>query len=57
MSPMKEKPMPIRTKKPSSDGAVTGDRKEKRAESRRATRERIRKIVERHRATFDELAK
>lgn len=57
MSPMKEKPMRIRTKKPSSDGAVTGDRKEKRAESRRATRERIRKIVERHRATFDELAK
>lgn len=49
--------MRTRTKQPSADGAVTDDRKTKLAELRRDTRRRIRKIVERHRATFDELAK
>ncbi len=49
--------MRIRTKKPSADGAVNDDRKTKKLESRRETRRRIRKILERHRATFDDLAK
>jgi hypothetical protein len=55
MSSMKEKPM----SKPAEShrGKAPGpDRDRKEAERRRETRRRIRKIVERHRETFDELA-
>jgi hypothetical protein len=37
--------------------APAGDGKKKDTEPRRETRKRIRKIVERHRETFDDLAK
>jgi hypothetical protein len=55
MSAMKEKPMAKRAESPR--GKATGrERDRKEAERRRETRRRIRKIVERHRETFDELA-
>jgi hypothetical protein len=57
MFPMKEKPMSTKRAE-SPRGEATGeDEKRKDAEPRRDTRRRIRKIVERHRETFDELAK
>lgn len=57
MSPMKKKPMSTkRAASPRSDRA-SEDGKRKEAERRPETRRRIRKIVERHRETFDELAK
>ncbi len=49
--------MRTKNKKPSPDGAVNDDRKAKKPQRRPETRRRIRKIVERHRETFDELAK
>jgi hypothetical protein len=56
MFPMKEKPMS--TKRAASPrGRSDEDGKRKEAEPRPETRRRIRKIVERHRDTFDELAK
>jgi hypothetical protein len=55
MSSMREKPMSKRAESPR--GKATGrERDRKEAERRRETRRRIRKIVERHRETFDELA-
>jgi hypothetical protein len=55
MSSMKEKPMSKRTESPR--GKAPGrDRDRKEAERRRQTRRRIRKIVERHRETFDDLS-
>jgi hypothetical protein len=57
MFPMKEKPMSTkRAESPRSD-RPSEDGKRKEAEPRPETRRRIRKIVERHRETFDELAK
>jgi hypothetical protein len=54
---MKEKPMSTkRAESPRSD-RPSEDGKRKEAEPRPETRRRIRKIVERHRETFDELAK
>jgi hypothetical protein len=57
MSPMKEKPVPTKQDKPSRGKATNADGKPKDAEPRSETRRRVRKIVERHRETFDELAK
>ncbi len=57
MSPMKEKPVPTKHAKPLRGEATNEDGKRKDAEPRSETRRRIRKIVERHRETFDELAK
>jgi hypothetical protein len=57
MSPMKEKPVPTKQDKPSRGKATNADGKPKDAEPRSETRQRVRKIVERHRETFDELAK
>jgi hypothetical protein len=56
MFPMKEKPMSTKRAAPPR-GAGDEDGKRKEAEPRPETRRRIRKIVERHRETFDELAK
>jgi len=57
MSPMKEKPVPTKHAKPLRGEATNEDGKRKDAEPRRDKRRRIRKIAERHRETFDELAK
>ena len=57
MSPMKEKPVPTKPAKPKHGEATNEDGKRKDAEPRSDTRRRVRKIVERHRETFDELAK
>lgn len=57
MSPMKEKPVPTKHAKPPRGDATNEDGKRKDAEPRSDTRRRVRKIVERHRETFDELAK
>ena len=54
---MKEKPMSSKTTKPPSRDAAEGNRNDKAPQQRRTTRERIRKIIERHRETFDQLAK
>jgi len=56
MSSMKEKAVPRRHAKPCGE-ATTEDGKRKDAEPRSETRRRFRKIVERHRETFDRLAK
>jgi len=56
MSRMKEKPMPTKYAKPPRGEATDEDGKRKDAEPRSKTRRRIRKIVERHRETLDELA-
>lgn len=56
MSPMKEKPVSKRARLPRHE-AASEDEKRKEGKPRRDTRRRIRKIVERHRETFDELAK
>jgi hypothetical protein len=57
MSPMKEKRMSTkRADSPRAD-RTSEDGKRKEAEPRPETRRRVRKIVERHRETFDELAK
>jgi hypothetical protein len=57
MSPMKEKSGPTKHAKPARGEATNEDGKRKDAEPRSETRRRVRKIVERHRETFDELAK
>jgi hypothetical protein len=57
MFPMKEKPVSTKYAKTPRREATTKDGKQKEVEPRRETRGRIRKIVERHRETFDELAK
>jgi hypothetical protein len=57
MSPLKEKSVPTKHAKTPPGEATNKDGKRKDAESRGGTRRRIRKIVERHRDTFDELAK
>ena len=57
MSPMKEKPVSTKHTKPTSGEATNEDGKRKDTEPRSDTRRRVRKIVERHRETFDELAK
>jgi hypothetical protein len=57
MFPMKEKPMSTKRAKPPRGEATSEDGKRKEAEPRPETRRRIRKIVEGHRETFDELAK
>jgi hypothetical protein len=57
MSPMKEKPVPTKPATPPRSEATNDDGRGKDAKPRRETRRRIRKIVERHRETFDELAK
>jgi hypothetical protein len=57
MFPMKEKPMSTKRAQPRRGGATSEDGKRKEAEPRPETRRRVRKIVERHRETFDELAK
>jgi hypothetical protein len=56
MFPMKEKPVPTKQAKPPRGEASNDDGKRKDAEPRRETRRRVRKIVERHRETFDKLA-
>jgi hypothetical protein len=53
---MKEKPVPRRHAKPRGE-ATTDDGKRKDGEPRSEMRRRFRKIVERHRETFDRLAK
>jgi hypothetical protein len=57
MSPMKEKPVSTKHAKPPRGDAPNKDGKRKDAEPRSDARQRLRKIVERHRETFDELAK
>lgn len=57
MSPMNEKPVSAKHANTPRSEAKGPDGKRKDAERRRDTRKRIRKIVERHRETFDELAK
>jgi hypothetical protein len=57
MSPMKEKPVHTKHLKSTPGKATTGDGKRKAAERRSETRQRVRKTLERHRETFDELAK
>jgi len=57
MAPMKEKPVPTSHAKPPRGEATTENEERKDAEPGSETRGRIRKIVERHRETFDELAK
>jgi hypothetical protein len=57
MSSMKEKPVSTKHAKTPRREAKAPDGQRKDAEPRRDTRKRIRKIVERHRETFDELAK
>ena len=57
MSPMNEEPVSTARAKTPRREANAPNGKRKGAEPRRETRKRIRKIVERHRATFDELAK
>jgi hypothetical protein len=57
MSLMKEKPVSTKYTKTPRREATAGDGKKKDTEPRRETRKRIRKIVERHRETFDDLAK
>ena len=57
MSPMKEKPVRTKHAKPPRGDATDKDGKREDAEPRSDTRRRVRKIVERHRETFDELAK
>jgi hypothetical protein len=57
MMSMKEQPTSTKRAQPPRGGATSEDGKRKEAEPRRETRRRIRKIVERHRKTFDELAK
>lgn len=55
MPPAKEKPVSKQTQR--SPGARAEVRDQPKQDSRGKTRKRIRKIVERHRETFDELAK
>lgn len=55
MTPMSEKPVSTRTQR--SADARTEEKDRHKQEPRGQTRKRIRKIVERHRKTFDELAK
>ena len=57
MSPMKEKPVRTKQAEPKRGEAANQDGKQKDAEPRSDTRRRVRKIVERHRETFDELSK
>jgi hypothetical protein len=57
MSPMKEKPVPTKHAKPQRGETTNEDGKRKDVEPRQDTGKRVRKIVERHRETFDELAK
>lgn len=57
MSSMKEKQVPTKQAKPTRGAPTNDDGKRKDAEPRSDTRRRVRKIVERHRETFDELAK
>ena len=57
MFPMKEKPVSTKYAKTPRREATGEDRKRPEAEPRPETRRRIRKTVERHRKTFDELAK
>ena len=57
MSAMKEKPVPAKHATPPRGEATREDGKRKDAEPRSKTRRRVRKIVERHRETFDQLAK
>jgi len=57
MSPMKESLLPTKHAKPPRGEATKDDGKRKDAEPRSETRGRVRKIVERHRETFDKLAK
>jgi len=56
MSLMKENPMESKTGKRPPAGASDDGRKRQKPEPLRQTRRRIRKIVERHRETFDKLA-
>jgi hypothetical protein len=53
---MKEKPVRTKHAKPTRGEATNEDGKRKDQEPRSDTRRRVRKIVERHRETFDELA-
>lgn len=57
MSPMKEKPVSTKYAKTPRREAKGPDGKRHDPKPRRETRKRVRKIVERHRETFDELAK
>jgi hypothetical protein len=57
MFPMKEKPTSTERTQPSRHEETREDGKRREPEPPRETRRRIRKIVERHRETFDELAK
>ena len=57
MFPMKEKPVRTKQAEPKRRETTNEDGKQKDAEPRSDTRRRVRKIVERHRETFDELAK
>jgi len=52
---MKEKSVSTKTTEPRREAAGTKEKSEQPA--RAQTRKRVRKIVERHRETFDELAK
>ena len=57
MSTMKEQEISSKTAKGSPEEAADQARAEREAQERPSTRERIRRIIERHRETFDELAK
>jgi hypothetical protein len=56
MFPMKEKPMSTKDAKPPRGETTGAEGKRQEAEPRPETRRRARKIVERHRETFDYLA-
>ncbi len=57
MSAMKEQEISSKTTKGAPEEAADRARAEREAQERPSTRERIRRIIERHRETFDELAK
>lgn len=57
MSTMKEQEISSKTAKGPPEEAADQARAEREAQERPSTRERIRRIIERHRETFDELAK
>jgi hypothetical protein len=54
---MKESPVPTKHAMPARSEATTEHGKRKGAKPRSDTGQRVRKIVARHRETFDELAK
>ena len=54
---MKEKPVPTKHAKPTRGEATTEDGRRQDVKRRSETGRRVRKIVARHRETFDELAK